>query len=153
MNNNYNYFNPYQNMRNIPMNNFRNAANPYMFAANTAAPTRSAGGLLSRLIPGLGGAASATTTAGTAAASSGITFSGILSGASKTLGVINQALPVINQAKPIWNNAKTMFRMAKAINSNEYEITKKTPTTNTTNTSTTTTTSNVKQNNEPTFFK
>ena len=146
MNNNYNYYNPYQNMRNIPMNNFRGAPNIYA----TAAPTRSAGGLLSRLIPGLGAASSAGTAA-TGAATSGITFSGILNGASKTLGVINQALPIINQAKPIWNNAKTMFRMAKAINSNEYEITKKEPTTSTSNK--TTETSTAKQKNEPTFFK
>ena len=46
-----------------------------------------------------------------------ITFSGILNGASKTLGVINQAIPVIYQVKPIISNAKTMFRVVKGINS------------------------------------
>lgn len=46
-------------------------------------------------------------------------FSGLLNGASKTLGVINQAIPIFYQAKPIWNNAKTMFRVAKAMNSSD----------------------------------
>lgn len=46
-----------------------------------------------------------------------ITFSGILNGASKTLGVINQAIPVFYQVKPIVNNAKTMFKVVRGINS------------------------------------
>lgn len=49
------------------------------------------------------------------AGTSKVTFSGILNGASKTLGVINQAIPVFYQVKPIWNNAKTMFRVAKQL--------------------------------------
>lgn len=48
-----------------------------------------------------------------------ITFSGILNGASKTLGVINQAIPVFYQVKPIWNNARTMLRVVKGLNSND----------------------------------
>lgn len=53
------------------------------------------------------------------ATTSRVTFSSILNGASKTLGVINQAIPVVYQIKPIWSNAKTMFRMAKAINTTD----------------------------------
>ena len=51
-----------------------------------------------------------------------ITFSGILNGASKTLGVINQAIPVFYQVKPIWNNARTMFRVVKGINSKDDNL-------------------------------
>ena len=54
-----------------------------------------------------------------AANASKITFSGILNGASKTLGVINQAIPVFYQVKPIWNNARTMFKVVKGLNSQD----------------------------------
>ena len=53
-----------------------------------------------------------------------ISFTQILNGTSKTLGVINQALPIYNQAKPILNNAKTMFRVMKELNSKEPYINK-----------------------------
>lgn len=42
---------------------------------------------------------------------SGINFSSILNGTSKTLSVVNQAIPLVKQAKPMLNNAKTMFRV------------------------------------------
>lgn len=42
-------------------------------------------------------------------------WSGLLTGAGKTLNVINQAIPIIYQVRPIWNNAKTMFRIAGAL--------------------------------------
>ena len=48
-----------------------------------------------------------------------ITFSSILNGTSKTLGVINQAIPVFYQVKPILRNAKTMFRVVKGLNSKD----------------------------------
>ena len=48
-----------------------------------------------------------------------VTFSSILNGTSKTLGVINQAIPVFYQIKPIWNNARTMFRVVRGLNSND----------------------------------
>ena len=48
-----------------------------------------------------------------------ITFSSILNGTSKTLGVINQAIPVFYQVKPIWNNARTMLRVVRGLNSND----------------------------------
>lgn len=46
-----------------------------------------------------------------------INWGGLLDGAQKTLGVINQAIPIVYQVKPIINNAKTMFRIANVINS------------------------------------
>lgn len=53
-----------------------------------------------------------------------LTFSQILSGTSKTLGVVNQAIPVFYQVKPIWKNAKTMFRVVKELNTKETNKTK-----------------------------
>ena len=40
-------------------------------------------------------------------------FSGLLSGANKTLNVVNQTIPLIRQAKPMVNNMKSMFKLAK----------------------------------------
>lgn len=54
-----------------------------------------------------------------------ISFSKILNGTSKTLGVINQAIPVFYQVKPIWNNAKTMFKIAKGLNTKSENTTSK----------------------------
>lgn len=99
MNNNYFGFNP-NLIRNVP---FTNVANSAMNMPR--------GGILSSLLGG-GSRASSGVIGGT----SKITFSGILNGASKTLGVINQAIPVFYQVKPVFNNAKTMFRVAKEIN-------------------------------------
>ncbi len=48
-----------------------------------------------------------------------INFNNILNGASKTLGVINQAIPVFYQIKPLWQNTKTMLRVAKIIKNDE----------------------------------
>lgn len=98
MNNNL-FFNPNANlMRSVPFTNVSYVPrNP---------------GILGSLLGGRS-AASGISAAGT----SKVTFSGILNGASKTLGVINQAIPVFYQVKPIINNAKTMFRVAKEINS------------------------------------
>lgn len=56
-----------------------------------------------------------------------ITFSGILNGASKTLGVINQAIPVFYQVKPIWNNARTMLRVARGLRSTDSKEINNTP--------------------------
>lgn len=38
-------------------------------------------------------------------------FSSLLDGAQKTLGVFNQALPLIKEAAPLMKNAKTMFKV------------------------------------------
>lgn len=133
----YNNIYPYTNMqgmRNIPVGGS-------FSRMPMAAPIRS-GGLLSRIFPGLTGASNVGAVAG---ASSSFSFSNLLNGASKTLGVINQAIPVYNQIKPVWNNAKTMFRMAKAMNSNDTSTSK--------NTATNSVKENTIKKNEPTFFQ
>lgn len=113
MNNNYNGYYPYQNYypnmnRSIPGMNFYNT----IPTATTA--TRGPGFLARLLNPSLSAAAP-----GIAGATRTFSFSGLLNGASKTLGVINQAIPVFYQVKPIWNNAKTMFRVAKELRSTD----------------------------------
>lgn len=45
-----------------------------------------------------------------------VKWGSLLDGASKTLGVINQAIPVVYQVKPIIDNAKTMFKVASIMN-------------------------------------
>ena len=51
---------------------------------------------------------------------SGLSFSKILSGISKTLGIANQIIPLYNQAKPMINNSKKLFNALKEItNQNE----------------------------------
>ena len=70
-----------------------------------------------------------------------IKWGSILDGASKTLGVINQAIPDIYQVKPIINNAKTMFNIAKIMNTPQEETTQKQTTTIQTST-----------NNSPIFY-
>ena len=77
-----------------------------------------------------------------------ITFSSILNGASKTLGVINQAIPVFYQVKPIWNNARTMIKVVKGLNSKESSPIN---TTNTTTNEKRSDKNNIKTN-APTFF-
>lgn len=96
MNNNYYGFNP---------NLMRNTS-----FANLANTPRS--GILSSLF----GTRGASTAVGSA---SKVTFSGVLNGASKTLGVINQAIPVFYQVKPIFNNAKTIFKVAKEMRNSD----------------------------------
>lgn len=51
------------------------------------------------------------------AAFKGMNFGGLLDGAGKTLGVINQAIPIVYQVKPIINNARTMFKIADELRS------------------------------------
>ena len=41
-------------------------------------------------------------------------WSGLLTGANKTLNVVNQTIPLIRQAKPMVNNMRSMFKLAKA---------------------------------------
>lgn len=102
MNNQFYTMYPYMNS--IPTRGVFNPVN--------MVPSRG-GGLLSsilgsRVVPGAVGAKT-------------FSFTNLLNGASKTLGVINQAIPVVYQIKPIWNNAKTMFRVAKELNSSNNE--------------------------------
>lgn len=39
----------------------------------------------------------------------GLTFTKVISGISKTLNVANQVIPLYKEAKPMINNAKTIF--------------------------------------------
>ena len=129
MNNNYFDFNP-NLMRNMPYTN----------VIGTGARMAPRTGILSSLLGGTRGI-------GTATGASRITFSSILNGTSKTLGVINQAIPVFYQVKPIWNNAKTMFRVAKEINSSNKTTTNQKKEVITNNNET-----KKENSNSPTFF-
>ena len=129
MNNNY-FFNPANSMmRSVPYTNI------IPHAPMTGLP---------RLSSLFSGAPRTAVAAGSSA--SKLTFSSILNGASKTLGVINQAIPVFYQAKPIWNNARTMFRVAKELNSNN------TSQSNTNNTIKETKKRETQSGDAPTFF-
>lgn len=44
----------------------------------------------------------------------GVNWSGLLSGANKTLNVVNQTIPLIRQTKPMINNVRNMVSIAKA---------------------------------------
>ena len=145
MNNNYNdNFNPNPSFMRSPATFMPNMVN--------SAPVRmipQATSTIPRISSLLGGAKVGT--AGAAASdASKITFSGILNGASKTLGVINQAIPVFYQVKTIWNNARTMFRVVKEINSKD-EPSAKTTSNNATN-QVNSNQKNIEENNAPTFF-
>ena len=83
---------------------------------------------------------------------SGLSFTKVLSGISKTLNVANQVIPIYREAKPMINNAKTIFSALK-------EIGKSNPNTTSTNTNNETkeeikkdTTPKVVSSNAPKFF-
>lgn len=138
----YNQFYPYM-MGAVP--NATRMASPLMGGALRTSP-------LSSLL-GARSAAPAVSALGGATKASTFTFSGLLNGASKTLGVINQAIPVFYQVKPIINNAKTMYRVAKEINSNDRKSTSTNSSNNNSNNNTKT--NNVSNNtdvNKPNFF-
>lgn len=71
-----------------------NYYNPYFYTMPTTLTSAPKVGLFSRLF-----------------GRSGLTFSSILSGAQKVLGVANQAIPLVKQVQPMMNNAKTMFKI------------------------------------------
>ncbi len=50
--------------------------------------------------------------------SSGLTFSKVIGGVSKTLGIVNQIIPIYREAKPIISNARSMFSIVKEFGSN-----------------------------------
>ncbi len=50
-------------------------------------------------------------------ARSGLTLSGFLNGASKTLTTINQVIPIMYQVGPMFKNAKTMLKVANQFSS------------------------------------
>ncbi len=47
---------------------------------------------------------------------SGLTFSKVLSGISKTLSVANQVIPLYREAKPMINNAKNILSVLREMN-------------------------------------
>ena len=51
---------------------------------------------------------------------SGLTFTKVLSGISKTLSVANQVIPLYREAKPMINNAKTILAVLKDMNKKDY---------------------------------
>ena len=44
-----------------------------------------------------------------------MTLSGILSGAQKTIGTVNQIVPLYNQVKPMFQNSKILLNVAKGL--------------------------------------
>lgn len=49
-------------------------------------------------------------------AGSGLSFTKVLSGISKTLNIANQVIPLYREAKPMINNAKTILGVLKDFN-------------------------------------
>lgn len=85
---------------------------------------------------------------------SGLTFTKVLGGISKTLGVANQIIPLYREAKPMINNARTILSVLKDVNkgsktsSNNKKTTNDSSSTNTNNTSSKV----IRNNNNPVFF-
>ena len=48
-----------------------------------------------------------------------ISWTNLLDGTGKTLGVINQAIPIVYQVKPLFGNFKTVMKILGGINSND----------------------------------
>ncbi len=46
-------------------------------------------------------------------ATTGLTIGKVVSGISKTLGIVNQAIPIYREVKPMIGNAKNMFSIVK----------------------------------------
>ena len=81
----------------------RNMMGPAMSPLNRG--ISQGGGLRSLL--GLG-----RTTSPGGLASRGFSFSNLLNGASKTLGVVRDAIPVVKEIGPMMNNMKSMLKIA-----------------------------------------
>ena len=47
-----------------------------------------------------------------------MTLSGILSGAQKTIGTVNQIVPLYNQVKPMFQNSKILLNVVKVLKGN-----------------------------------
>lgn len=131
---NNNYFNPYM---------FGQTA-PFRMTPSFNAP-RGLFSLFNRTPKGVGSVMGAKM-------GSKITFSSILNGTSKTLGVINQAIPVFYQVKPIWNNAKTMIKVAKQLNQNTVSNSNKNVKSNDINSAQKSQIKKESNSNSPTFF-
>ena len=89
---------------------------------------------------------------------SGINWSSILTGAQRTLGLVNQAIPLVKQAAPMVRNAKTMFKVMNEFKKVETPTTNNASSTNTNmNTNTDVSSSydenvQIVSNGGPTFF-
>ena len=51
-----------------------------------------------------------------------VTLSGILNGAQKTIGTVNQIVPLYNQVKPMLENSKVIFKAFKGLKIKEPNI-------------------------------
>lgn len=108
----YNSYYGYPNFTNIPL---RSAPMSYIPTRSLQTPL-----LSSRISPLLTRAATPTALQ---TATKSFSWSNLLNGASRTLGVINQAIPVVNQVKPVVNNVKTMFKVVKELNKTDTKTT------------------------------
>ena len=91
-----NNYNPFFNTMNMTRN-----VSPFATAGssslNSISQTARTGGLFSRI----GG--------------SKLSLSGILNGAQKTIGTVNQIVPLYNQVKPMLQNSKVLLSVAKGL--------------------------------------
>lgn len=110
-----------------------NYYNPYFYTMPTTLTSAPKVGLFSRLF-----------------GRSGLTFSSILSGTQKVLGVANQAIPLVKQVQPMMNNAKTMFKIMNEFKRSDSK-TKSSKTTSKNNSvyNNSQQTKNIKTNNTP----
>ena len=101
-----NNFNPYFNSINMTrsVSPFATAGSSFLTGATQAARN---GRVFSRL------------------GSSKITLSGILNGAQKTIGTVNQIVPLYNQVKPMFQNSKILLNIARGLKANENNNSKK----------------------------
>ena len=91
-----NNFNPFFNVSNMTRSISPFATAGSSFIQGTSQIARS-GGLLSKL------------------GNSKFTLSGILNGAQKTIGTVNQIVPLYNQVKPMFQNSKILLNVAKGL--------------------------------------
>lgn len=83
----------------------------------------------------------------------GLTFTKVLSGISKTLNVANQVIPIYREARPMINNAKTILGALKDIGKNSNNNSSSTNNDTNTNTIKNDTTQSVVSNNNISFFQ
>ena len=77
--------------------NLANGGSPFATAGSSFAFQNASKGLFSRL------------------GSSKVTLSGLLNGAQKTIGTVNQIVPLYNQIKPMIQNSKVILNVAKGL--------------------------------------
>ncbi|MFC0558065.1 VrrA/YqfQ family protein [Halalkalibacter alkalisediminis] len=83
------------------------------------------GGVLSRLLGGLGGGASNMASApamggfSSAGAAGGMNFTTILTNAQKVLGLTQQVMPMIHQYGPLIRNAPALWKIMRSTNSTD----------------------------------